>query len=571
MNKRKNTAAKISKKTIKSRLLLNFFFLVFLPSVFAFGAILNIYTTHASKTSISATQGMITEINNTIDANLQKYNNLTMQIYYNQEIINALSSKMSTPYEQVLVEEFVNSIANTDRFIASAYLTTAGKTISKGTQYRNVEQYFADNRQAVLQNGGRLTWLPTKMQVNDFGVETDVFVAARAIREDNQNIGILWLFLKEKFFEEAYSKSFFSPDSVNVILTEQKDVIACTESVDARAYLSDSVLDQAIGMKRGSFESKVNGETSIVVFSPSSVSDWIFLNVTAKAVILSEVSKLQKMMIAIFTLYIFFISSILFVLSKYVFKPLRKLAGGMNEIATGNLEVAIEFPCEDEIGVLSTNFNHMVQQIKQLIVQLKKEETEKNNAKIQALAMQISPHFIYNTLNSVRWMAVMNKQKNIELMTKSLITLMSNVMKSGNELCTIEQEIELLEHYIYIQKLRYMNFDVNVTIPEEIRQCKINKFLLQPIVENAIIHGLSGSDKVGVITISAQIDGDISIFIEDNGKGFDTEKLENGAGNIGIQNVHDRLLLEYGSPYGLHIESELGIGTRVTIKIPGMR
>ena len=235
----------------------------------------------------------------------------------------------------------------------------------------------------------------------------------------------------------------------------------------------------------------------------------------------------------------------------------------------------------DEIGEIGRAVNHMALHIQELLTEMEKMYEQRKNIEISLLQSQINPHFLYNTLDSIRWMAVIQKSKNIEKTTKALENLLRNVAKGVGDKITLQEELSLVQDYVHIQKVRYVEvFDIRYEIPEEFLSCKIIKFTLQPIVENAIFHGIEPTGEFGEITLRAQSDGSsLYLTIEDNGAGMTAEELQSlkeslktsnkdSLSGIGVANVDARLKLNYGSGYGLLYDSEPGKFTRVTIHIP---
>ncbi len=223
----------------------------------------------------------------------------------------------------------------------------------------------------------------------------------------------------------------------------------------------------------------------------------------------------------------------------------------------------------------------MIDELNQQIENIKAKEQQRTLAEFKALQAQINPHFIANTLNNVAWMAKMQKADNIESVVTSMIKLLNSSMGRGPDIITIEEEIENIKSYINIQEYKYIKkIGVNIDFDAEILKYKILKFILQPIVENSMIHGLGPKQGQGFITIKGYADdGDISIIVEDNGVGMTQNEMdlllkgeENGSrerfSSIGLRNVNERIRLAYGEKYGLHIKSQKDVFTSVEIRIP---
>lgn len=231
-----------------------------------------------------------------------------------------------------------------------------------------------------------------------------------------------------------------------------------------------------------------------------------------------------------------------------------------------------------DFAQIGNEINRMTKCIQDLLDASVEEAIKRKDYEIAALQNQINPHFIYNTLDSIHWMATLQKNSGICAMTEALSTLLRNLAYSPNEKLTLREELKLLDSYITIQSIRYMDiFDFECLVPEELLDYKIVIFSIQPLVENAIFHGVEPSGHFCTVTLSARIQGNaMYIEVSDNGVGMNEEQVEllnnggeiKGKGQIGARNVRDRLRLIYGEPYGLRYESTPGEGTRAILMIP---
>ncbi|MEG1638205.1 MAG: sensor histidine kinase, partial [Erysipelotrichaceae bacterium] len=233
-----------------------------------------------------------------------------------------------------------------------------------------------------------------------------------------------------------------------------------------------------------------------------------------------------------------------------------------------------------EFNQLSQSFEHMVKQIQELMERVKNEEITLRKTELKALQAQINPHFLYNTLDSIQWMCERDKTKDAVRMVGALAQLFRISISKGCELIPIEKEIQHAQNYLVIQSYRYKDqftydFDID---PEVLTYC-CHKITLQPIIENALYHGISRMVDEGRIVITARkIGNDILFSIADNGAGMSEEQVENilskeltDSKGIGVKNVNDRIKIYFGSEYGIMVESELDVGTTIKIRIPAMR
>ena len=264
-----------------------------------------------------------------------------------------------------------------------------------------------------------------------------------------------------------------------------------------------------------------------------------------------------------------------------------KFSHKMEKVALGNLDVNMSTTGNDEIAVLGEGFNKMIGELKQYINESVENEKIKREMAINLLISQINPHLIYNTLNSVIYLAKENKNKDIVKMVEAFISLLQDSIKIGDEgiYATIKQEVESIENYGLIQQYRYPDrFELEWDIEKDLLDCKVPKTIIQPLVENALFHGICPGDGQGVISISIKKVGDyINIVVEDNGEGMDPEALKNifvsnvNNGNsslvrsIGLSNIRERIRYLYGENGSLKIESTPGKGTRVEMIVSVQR
>lgn len=264
-------------------------------------------------------------------------------------------------------------------------------------------------------------------------------------------------------------------------------------------------------------------------------------------------------------------------ISRSVSNPITGLVRAMEEVRQGNFSIRCPEGGLYEVDSLSQSFNTMVDQVNSLMEQIKTEEQQLRKSELKALQAQINPHFLYNTLDSILWMCEQNDGKRASQMVEALATLFRISISRGKELITIREELMHAESYLIIQKMRYKDqFEYEFQIDESLTSCQTLKIILQPMIENAIYHGIDRMVDKGLIEIIVRGDGnDILMEVRDNGlgmpeevvKGILNQKSENVYG-IGVKNVNDRIEIYFGKGYGLHIESELDEGTTVTIRIP---
>ncbi|MCZ8519829.1 MULTISPECIES: cache domain-containing sensor histidine kinase [Paenibacillus] len=270
-----------------------------------------------------------------------------------------------------------------------------------------------------------------------------------------------------------------------------------------------------------------------------------------------------------------------FLLSHRLSRPIKNLQSVMKQVERGNFDVRAEITQVNEIGQLGRTFNHMVGETKRLMHEMFETQENKRLIELKLLQSQINPHFLYNTLDSIIWMAEQKKHEEVVEMTSALAKLFRAGITKDEELVPVRVELEHITNYLLIQKMRYKDqLDYRIDVPAEMLHYKTVKILLQPFVENAIYHGIRGQLDEGLITVTGREEEDCLRFeVRDNGAGMSPEQLErltrpeadglrDTRRGIGIPNVHERVRLYFGSDYGITIDSVLDQGTLVTITIP---
>lgn len=268
---------------------------------------------------------------------------------------------------------------------------------------------------------------------------------------------------------------------------------------------------------------------------------------------------------------------VIFAATTYITKPLLKLKKGAEEIAHGNLNVHFAFRTGDEIGKLGDIFNTMTLKIKELLKRVDGEARKKREYELALLQEQIKPHFLYNTLDIILVLIEMKREWEAAHVVKKLAAYYKNSLSSSEEIIRMETEIQIIEDYLELQSIRYgEKFSYEIHVDEQAKREWIPRLTLQPLVENAIYHGLKYKENWGSIRMSVLLNGEkVIIKVEDDGIGIREEKLteirrfaEKAEKHFGLYSVNHRLLLYYGEDTGLQIDSIYGEGTCITIEIP---
>ena len=273
-----------------------------------------------------------------------------------------------------------------------------------------------------------------------------------------------------------------------------------------------------------------------------------------------------------------------FMITRSITRPIQSLCRVTERVGRGDLSLRAENVAgKNEIATLNKSFNSMIEEIGQLIQHIRDEERNIRALELKLLQAQINPHFLYNTLDNILWLSEDGQKEDVAEIVTSLSSFFRTTLSGGRDFIHISEEISHIEAYLRIQKLRYRDIlSYHIELPAGLRDCLILKMALQPVVENALYHGIKNKRGMGHIAVSvAEDDGGIALIVEDDGIGMKEEELERlrrlAAGaeapqgdnkGFGIANVAERLKLNYGEGYGLSFKSVYGEGTRVVLKIP---
>ena len=310
---------------------------------------------------------------------------------------------------------------------------------------------------------------------------------------------------------------------------------------------------------------------------------WRIVGISHTDEIVAQGKRQITLSIMISFLFCFFIlMAVLAIYSKIVNAPIKSLIREMKRFENDAENFCFSYREESvsEIAVLYNSFGHMSERIKALMEKVRREENELRKTELKALQAQINPHFLYNTLDSIQWMCECGETKDASKMVCALAKLFRISISRGRELITIREEVDHVKNYLIIQSYRYRSqFTYKFDVDESLEECLCNKITLQPLVENAIYHGINRLVDDGEITITVKQaeddENDILMTVSDNGVGMTEEqcikilsKKRSDSSGIGVKNVNDRLRIYFGEKYGLSIKSELDVGTEITARIP---
>lgn len=438
--------------------------------------------------------------------------------------------------------------------------------------------------QAALKNKGLIGWYSLSQE----GKQSDQLLSlVRSIYfQESHSYGLINIDIDTDYLDSVLMQE----DSETIILDSTGVAVASNRPNIVGKRPDDSLLSPDLAAKPpGTYELTVDGVRSKVVidqFTPeNSFTNLKIISIFSIDSIVKGANRVSRIGMELIALFAVLSVLIIYLICTVVTNRLRRFSRQISKVSIGNFNAELTVEGKDEIGQISRQFNQMVANIKDLMEELKAShqhsselERKQSEIKLKMLANQINPHFLYNALESIRMKAHLRGEKEISRTVKTLGKLLRKSLEITGREISLADEIEMVRCYLEIQKFRHEErLSYEIDIAPEAESVKLIPLLIQPLVENSVIHGLEQSFDGGKVRVSAELSrGGLEVAVEDNGVGIPAGKLkairrslaEQEATRIGLHNVQQRLLLTYGPVSGLRIESEQHSGTRIAFWIP---
>ncbi|MBD0378927.1 sensor histidine kinase [Paenibacillus sedimenti] len=486
------------------------------------------------------------------------------------------------------MEYLLAQYGNGNPYMNSIFIQTKGGRVywwenKKGLDYaldQKAVQEITNTGSAYLRaHGNNKGWAPSFRQRKEVFLVRD-FVDVSQI---DQSLGtIIFSVDADYFLSLSTNSSIIQPNNM-AILNQTNELLAGGETEEADDLINSSLASTLQDTQSSTaFAHNAKADGHLLIQERTSTLGWRVLCFIPLSNLLSDTRVLVLVIVLVSLIAILISTGIAILLSNSTTRNIKLLEQTMRKVEDGNFDVRIAPLGRDEIGSLSVRFNFMVSRINDLINTVYKERIAKQQAEFTVLMSQINPHFLYNTLGTVKWYARMHNQPDIDRMLTAVIDLLKYSVRRAGEFHSLEQEINHLRNYIFIQKIGYGEaFQMKYEVDDSVLACEVPYFILQPLVENAILHGIEMSKGIGVINLQAwKEEHQLVITVEDNGVGMDAGQItrilngENrkqampGVTSIGIRNVNERMHLYYGERYGLSYESVPGQGTKAILRLP---
>lgn len=548
----------------------------------------SIFLDHAQKTAEEHSVQLIHQVSNSMDVYVETIEKMVNYIqlelqdtpFFTMESEGASGWESETDYIRSVLE----NVANSHREVAGIFIATKEDLYVSTGMSRISRDPFQNERwyREAAENPEEIQLISVVTGRNivtnrSYSID-DVFSLAKAVQdpETGEVLGVILLDIRHDIIQS----------SINGVTIGEKGFVFVMDQEDNIVYTPVNGIVYRVNPKwvkaMEPMSVQIQGGSYQIRSELSPYTGWRTVGVFSMDEVMSSVNTIVYILFTCVIISLVLVVIVSFKFSRTLTNPIFKLKRLMKQAESGDLTVRFNFEHNDEIGELGQSFNHMIARIDQLIQMVYVEQENKRTAEMKSLQEQIKPHFLYNTLDTISWMARDYDAEDIVRLVDALTNMFRIGLSHGKDIITVKEEITHVSNYLYIQKIRYkdkLNYVIHVD--ESLYAIEVPKLILQPLVENAIYHGVKAKRGGGTITITGVPEGENLVFtVQDNGAGMPQEKVEelnrrmsersvlDEQKSFGLFYIRERIQLCYGTGYGVHVESALGEGTRVTITLP---
>ena len=547
-----------------------------------------VFLDHAQKTAEEHSVQLIHQVSNSMDVYVETIEKMVNYIqlelqdtpFFTMESEGASGWDSETAYIRSVLE----NVANSHREVAGIFIATKEDLYVSTGMSRISRDPFQNERwyREASENPEEIQLISVVTGRNivtnrSYSID-DVFSLAKAVQdpETGEVLGVILLDIRHDIIQS----------SINGVTIGEKGFVFVMDQEDNIVYTPVNGIVYRVNPKwvkaMEPMSVQIQGGSYQIRSELSPYTGWRTVGVFSMDEVMSSVNTIVYILFTCVIISLVLVVIVSFKFSRTLTNPIFKLKRLMKQAESGDLTVRFNFQHNDEIGELGQSFNHMIARIDQLIQMVYVEQENKRTAEMKSLQEQIKPHFLYNTLDTISWMARDYDAEDIVRLVDALTNMFRIGLSHGKDIITVKEEITHVSNYLYIQKIRYkdkLNYVIHVD--ESLYAIEVPKLILQPLVENAIYHGVKAKRGGGTITITGVPEGENLVFtVQDNGAGMPQEKVEelnrrmsersvlDEQKSFGLFYIRERIQLCYGTGYGVHVESTLGEGTRVTITLP---
>lgn len=574
--------------SLRTRMLLSNIVVALIPFLMFSIVSGSIFLDYAQKTAEEHSVQLIHQVSNSMDVYVETIEKMVNYIqlelqdtpFFTMETEDAPGRESETDYIRSVLE----NVANSHREVAGIFIATKEDLYVSTGMSRISRDPFQNERwyREAAENPEEIQLISVVTGRNivtnrSYSID-DVFSLAKAVQdpETGEVLGVILLDIRHDIIQS----------SINGVTIGEKGFVFVMDQEDNIVYTPVNGIVYRVNPKwvkaMEPMSVQIQGGSYQIRSELSPYTGWRTVGVFSMDEVMSSVNTIVYILFTCVIISLVLVVIVSFKFSRTLTNPIFKLKRLMKQAESGDLTVRFNFQHNDEIGELGQSFNHMIARIDQLIQMVYVEQENKRTAEMKSLQEQIKPHFLYNTLDTISWMARDYDAEDIVRLVDALTNMFRIGLSHGKDIITVKEEITHVSNYLYIQKIRYkdkLNYVIHVD--ESLYAVEVPKLILQPLVENAIYHGVKAKRGGGTITITGVPEGENLVFtVQDDGAGMLQEKVEelnrrmsersvlDEKKSFGLFYIRERIQLCYGKGYGVHVESTLGEGTRVTITLP---
>lgn len=510
-------------------------------------------------------------------------------IAYNSKVVDwvAANGNQETEEEKVQFSHVENEINNL------IWFNFRHRTVFKIYLFGKEELYYSSDKDTIdlkqvkekfgiapgeVNNGQEIMFLGSVRNMDDYGIYRYSFQLLKEIRDliTGEFYGYVLVNISEKTLFDTYADLNFR--NKKYALVNGDGIVISSGDKREIGYPYDSRFKGVLGKDSGHQISYFDEKTPLYLYSRIEGTNWYLIERMNLGSVWESLDRIRWFIFIMILAFTSLVLPIAYVALRRISTPVNEIKDKMAMAAQGQLDIRVQTDSKDEFGEIGESFNYMAERIEELLKQVKDIEKKKRLIELDFLQEQINPHFIYNTLTSIRFNIDTGRYEEAQEMLLDFTKILRKTLSRSEEFITFDDELDTIRHYIGLQMARYRDgFEVSYEISEETEDCMVSNFILQPIVENAIFYSISEQKKSQIQIHSYIEEGILYIKVLDNGIGMSEEDIdfalqkEIQMNKVGLKNVHERLKLYYGSQYGVKIISESGVGTEVILRMPAIK
>ncbi|MFC5469621.1 sensor histidine kinase [Cohnella suwonensis] len=588
MNERRARSRWLSDATIRNKIILIYIPLVIIPLLVT-GIVSNrMYTSNIVKKtekSISDNSRLIATQVEGIARNAESCANiLTLNL---NRVIHDEGQPTDEPdarYVSLLTNQLSFALLVFPDVDAAAFIDAEGYAYASNPSLLEQSQLYFDSGiyERLYQSSGNNVWFPMEKRsyLSRSGEQT-VLTLGKKVSDiaTGRTLGWLILNVDENRISRIFPINGALPSEMNYLADAGGKIVSSVDKEALLRLIGDEDLRQwATGeAERTGVEVPYRERGTLAIGHPLAKLGLTLVSVVPMKELTKETRGITLFVLVLVASGLLLVVASAGLLSKTIATPIVRLTRTMRKVKEESLDPTFDVQGKDEIGLLGEGFNSMIGRIRRLLEEIAREQKSKREYELALIQAQIKPHFLYNTLDVIYALSGMGRDKDVQRTTKALADYYRIVLSKGREIITLGQELQNVRDYLAIQKMRYADvFDYEIDVPSELHAAAVLKMTLQPLVENAIYHGLKPADRFGKLTIKGEADKDgVKLVVKDDGVGISFAKIEELSNrqeadgiSFGVSSVDRRIKLYFGDSYGLQLTGEPGQGTEAIVTLP---